>query len=290
VGCDASAALAARPVARRPPNARVASDTSCGGQQTLVAGGTTWHCTFDAEFSGTALDTSQWVPVVTATSGYTSGDVACFVDSPQNISVGHGYLSLTVRKVAAPFTCNDPLGSFTTQYTSGYVTTWGLYTQSSGRVEVVAKVPATAIPGLQSSFWLYPQSGNQGEMDMAETFSDRPGLAIPYLHYMPDPLDVDAATNTNMVTSDTCAINPNRFNAYVLEWSSTTITVIYNGRTCMIDHFAALLAPAGAPFDQPYFINLTQALGIGANNFDPSTTSLPATTEIKYARAWQAAP
>jgi hypothetical protein len=99
---------------------------------------------------------------------------------------------------------------------------------------------------------------------------------------------MSAATDTNMVTSDSCTIHPNRFNDYVLEWSATTISVIYNGATCMIDHFDEFLGVPGAPFNQPMFINLTQALGIGSNNFDPSTTPLPATTEIKYVRAWQA--
>jgi hypothetical protein len=40
------------------------------------------------------------------------------------------------------------------------------------------------------------------------------------------------------------------------------------------------------PFDQPFFINLTQALGIGANLFDPATTPLPATTQVDYVRVW----
>ncbi len=263
---------------------------SCGDRPTLVADGTTWRCTFDSEFNGTSLDTNEWTPVETATSGYTSGEMACFVNSPKNISVRNGYLSLTARKLAAPFTCDDPLGNFRTLYTSGYVTTSRLYTQTLGRVEVLAKVPASEIAGLQSSFWLYPQSGTAGEMDIAETYSNEPGLAIPYFHYLPNLMDMSAATDTNMVTSDSCTIRPNRFNDFVLEWSSTTISVIYNGATCMIDHFDEFLGAPGAPFNQPMFINLTQALGIGSNNFDPATTPLPATTEIKYVRAWQAEP
>ena len=293
VSWNVHGALAAGPPnTAHSPTPRVAAfgAPSCGGRQTLVADGATWRCTFDSEFSGTSLDTTQWTPVVTATSGYTSGTMACFVNRPSNISVGNGYLSLTARKVAQPFTCNDPLGSFTTQYTSGYVTTSRLFTQTFGRVEVLAKVPASAIAGLQSSFWLYPQSGTDGEMDIAETYSDAPGLAIPYFHYFPNVLDMNATTDTNMVTSDSCTIHPNRFNDFVLDWSSTTLSVIYNGTTCLVDHFASLLGGPGAPFNQPMFVNLTQALGIGSNNFNPSTTPLPATTEIKFVRVWQAQP
>ena len=40
------------------------------------------------------------------------------------------------------------------------------------------------------------------------------------------------------------------------------------------------------PFDQPFFIALTQALGVGTNHFTPGTTELPATTQIDWVRAW----
>jgi beta-glucanase (GH16 family) len=262
---------------------------SCGGTTTLTADGTTWVCTFDSEFTGSALDLSKWVPMETAADGYTSGQTACFVNTPNNISVGNGYLSLTARKEAAPFTCNDPRGDFTTQYTSGSVTSVGLFSQAYGRVEVMAKVPSTSIPGLQSSFWLYPQTGSSGELDIAETYSDQPGLAVPYFHYDPDILNENAATNANIVTKDTCTINTDQFNDYVIEWSPTTITVIYNGQTCLVDHWDVLLPLVpGAPFSTPLFVNLTQALGIDPNAFDPATTPLPATTEVQYVRAWQA--
>lgn len=41
------------------------------------------------------------------------------------------------------------------------------------------------------------------------------------------------------------------------------------------------------PFNQPFFINLTQALGLAPNTCNPATTPLLATTEIKYGRVWQ---
>jgi beta-glucanase (GH16 family) len=267
---------------------------SCGGQQTLVAAGTTWTCSFDTEFTGTSLDPTQWTPITTATSGYTSGLVACFVNSPNNISVGNGYLSLTARKEAAPFTCQDPYGNFTTQYTSGTVSTYGLFTQTDGRFEVKAKLPAATVAGLQSSLWLYPQNALlygawplSGEIDIAETYSQYPTLAIPYIHYNYGLATVNAATSTNTVTNNNCTIDPTQFNDYVVEWTPTSISMIYNGQTCLVDHWIPLSPQSGSqPFDQPFFINLTQALGLGTNNFDPASTPLPATSEIQYVRAW----
>jgi beta-glucanase (GH16 family) len=232
--------------------------------------------------------------VETATSGFTSGLSACFVNSPNNISVGNGYLSLTAREESAPFVCQDPYGSFTTQYTSGDVATYGTFNQTYGRFEVKAKVPATTIAGLQSSFWLFPQSLTglgpwpaSGEIDIAETYSQYPTLAIPTVHYNYDPSTTNAATNTNVVTNYNCAMNPDQFNDYVVEWTPTTITVVYNGTTCLVDHWIpASPEAAPQPFNQPFFVDLTQALGIGTNAFNPGVTPLPATTEIQYVRVW----
>jgi beta-glucanase (GH16 family) len=259
-----------------------------------VADGSTWTCSFDTEFTGTSLDLSKWMAITTAGSGYTSGYVACYVNTRNNISVGNGYLSLTARKEAAPFICQDPYGSFSTQYTSGMVSTYGLFSQAYGRFEVKAKLPAATVSGLQSSLWLFPQNSvygawpNSGEIDIAETYSEYPTLAIPYLHYNYDPGTANANTNTNVVTDDACTIDPNAFNDYVLEWTPSSMTMKYNGQTCLVDHWVPS-SPLGAsqPFDQPFFINLTQALGLATNNFDPATTPLPATSEIQYVRAWQ---
>jgi hypothetical protein len=125
-------------------------------------------------------------------------------------------------------------------------------------------------------------------MDIAETFSDQPGVAVPYLHYTPDQYDTNAATNTNVVTKS-CAINPDQFNDYVMEWNATTVTILFNGQTCLIDHYDEFLQLPGTPFDQPYTINLTQALGLAPDAFEPGVTPLPATTEVQYVRAWEPA-
>jgi len=278
-----------------PPSA---NGDNCGGQPTLVADGMTWDCTFDSEFSGTSLDTTKWMAVTTAATGYTSGLTACFVNSPDNISVGNGYLSITARKEAEPFICYDPYGDFITQYTSATLATYGMFSQAYGRFEIKAKVPSTSIAGLQSSFWLYPQDETEygpwpasGEIDIAETYSEYPDIAIPYIHYDYDSSTTDTATDTNVVTAYDCSIDPDQFNDYVVDWTPTTITMIYNGQTCLVDHWIpSSPQTAPEPFNEPFFVNLTQALGIGTNQFNPSTTPLPATTEVQYVRVWQEAP
>jgi beta-glucanase (GH16 family) len=249
-----------------------------------------WVCTFSDDFDGTNLDQTKWIAQRTDSSGFTDGGNSCFVDSPNNISVSSGTLRLTSRKEASPLTCNDPYGHFTTQYTSGMVSSWGgRFSQAYGRFEVRARTSSARVRGLQTSFWLWPvdeaKYGGRpasGEIDFAELFSAYADRAVPYIHYKPLSPDPN-------VTNTSCIIgNPDDFHSYALEWSPTTLTVIYDGKTCLIDTWnpaSPLTRPA--PFDQPFFILLTQGLGIGNNAFDPATTPLPATTTVDYVRAWK---
>jgi beta-glucanase (GH16 family) len=271
------------------PSAAAAAP-SCGDQEAGKGIDEQWRCTFADEFNGAGLDPAKWVAQRTDTSGYTSGPTACFVDSPSNIAVSGGTLDLTVRKEPAPFTCEDPHGSFPTQYTSGMVSTWDRFSQAYGRFEVRARISSARVAGLQTSLWLWPADQSRygtwptsGEIDIAEMFSVYPDRAIPYIHYTPLVPDLS-------VTNTSCIIErPDGFHTYALVWSPRIIKVIYDGRTCLIERDWSPAPPLSAPqpFDQPFIIALTQALGMGTNAFDPSTTPLPATTSVDYVRAWR---
>jgi beta-glucanase (GH16 family) len=296
LGCTPGIAAAARPA--RP--AAMPAKT-CGGETPgAKPGGGAWTCTFDDEFSAatadaTTLNRSWWTPQVTATSGFAtgpSGAEACYVDSSRNISVSAGALHLTARREAAPFNC----GSLRTQYTSGMVSTYTGFNQAYGRFEVRALLPPTTVAGLQETFWLWPVNDlrygphwpDSGEIDFSEFYSDYSWLDVPYLHYNYDPASVNAATSTNTVTATNCQIAISSYHAYAVVWAPGTFTITVDGRPCLVDHYIANGGLTGAqPFDQPFFIALTQALGVAPNAFNPATTPLPATTSIDYVRVWK---
>jgi beta-glucanase (GH16 family) len=273
-------------------------DPTCGGEvPPAKANGDAWTCTFDDEFDSstgdpTSLDRSKWTPQVTATSGYSTGtsqNPVCYVDSPNNISVSDGSLHLTVRKEDSPVDC----GSASTSYTGGMVTSSGHFSQTYGRFEVRALLPQTTTAGLQETLWLWPDKYTygpwpaSGEIDFSEFYSQYYWLDVPYIHYNYDSSTVDNATNTNVVTNY-CHISLSQYNDYALEWSPGNLTITVNGAPCLIDNYIpnnGLASPE--PFDQPFFILLTQALGSGTNAFDPSTTPLPATTSVDYVRVWK---
>ena len=250
-------------------------------------GGGFWRCTFSDEFNGTSLDPTKWSVQTTAASGFASKP-ACFVNSPNNVSVSGGTLNLTVRKEANPFLCSSPSGSFASQYTAGSVLTYGHFAQAYGRWEISAKFPAATVAGLQEALWMAPQNiakygawPASGEIDIAEAYSALPDRAIPFVHY-------NAATVDMNVTNNYCMINNiNAFHTYLLLWTKNYIQISFDGKTCITDYWnpaSPLSKPQ--PFDQPFVLALTQALGTGANAYDPASTPLPATTQINFVHVW----
>lgn len=248
--------------------------------------GSKWACRFVDHFSGKSLDSSSWTVQNSSTSAAHPG-LACWEDDPDNVSVSGGSLFLTVRKESSPFMCHSAWGDFTTQYTGGSISTWNTLEQTYGRYEIRAKFPAAMVTGIHSALWLYPKAmaygawPSSGEIDIAEYYTRYPDRAIPYLHY--DTESPDPVTNTQCMVR-----NPRTFHTYSVEWTPGLITIDYDGHRCLTHHIDAEAPLTGsAPFDKPYFLILTQALGIGQNPFNASTTPLPQTMEVDRVRVWK---
>ena len=277
-----AAAAAVVPLVVVPLTESVAGAPTASAQPTCngVPDGPTGNftCTFDDEFDGTTLNTANWQPQLTATSGYITGGPDCYVNNPNTISVSGGYLNLSVVDTG-PTQC---VPGYYPSYQAGMVTSSKLFDQTYGVFEVRAKIPDVTVPGLQETFWLYHQTSTygpgaaSGEIDFAEFYSEYPTLDVPNIHY------VHVAPDPN-VTAYNCTIDPSQFNTYDVNWTPTAITIYYNGQVCLTD--SPINGPA--PFNQPFFIALTQALGIGFNT-PTANTPLPATTQIDYVRAWAA--
>jgi beta-glucanase (GH16 family) len=269
----------------------------CGGEvPSAKPGGGVWSCSFDDEFDAStgdasSLNRSWWTAQVSASSGYVTGQYpyyACYVDSPNNVSVSGGALHLTVRRESSPVSC----GGYPASYTSGMVTTAGRFSQTYGRFEVRAQLPQTSAAGLQETLWLWPVNDTlyggswpaSGEVDFSEFYSQYSSLDVPYVHY--DYNWSYAAGNYNVVTNY-CQIDLAGYNDYAVVWEPGSFRVSVNGSTCLTDNYYPDNVSSPAPFNQPFLIALTQALGIGSNAYNPSTTPLPATTNIDYVRAWK---
>ena len=265
--------------------------TDCGGVTMYKPDGSPWVCTFDDEFDGTTVNTNNWTVVTSAATGYRSGS-ECYEDSPDNVSVSGGTLNLTLIKTK-PFMCKGPGIDESTNYTAGMVFTKATFSQTYGYFEVKAKFPAATVKGLQSSLWLWPVDDTyygsrwpaSGEIDFAEWYSQYPNLAIPYIHYN---VQGGKRADPNR-TNDNCAVeDTNAYNTYAVIWTNETITIQMDGETCLVDDWnPAKPEVKPDPFNMPFYINLTSAMGVDSNNPTTGTADeLPATTNIDWVRVW----
>jgi beta-glucanase (GH16 family) len=262
------------------------TDGDCGSVPDPDGG--TWHCTFDDEFDGTSLDRTKWVPQLSA-KGSFADNTECYVDSPNNIAVGGGALTLTARREQAKFDCN---GTGSKRYTSGMVSTNPNFaspgfSQTYGRWEIRAKFTGGATSkGTQESLWMWPvkprgQWPASGEIDIAEVYGKYPDRAIPYIHY-------DNGSDPQR-TNDYCMIDDiTQYHTYALDWTPESLRITYDGQVCIDDHWSAVVKSygPGTPFNAPFFLVLTQALGVNPNTFNQFTTPLPASTVVDYVRVW----
>jgi len=271
------------PAASTPVTDEPAPTDACGRRPLRGDGKTYWACTLAQNFNGTEIDRSVWRPQTGFPTGSDTGR-PCYVDDPSVISVHDGALHLSVRGVPRPPECPG-LKEAPTAHVAGMVSTYRLFSQQYGRFEARIKNTATRVPGLQEAFWLWPDDryGStlnwpaSGEIDIAETYSEHPTLAIPFLHYTwNDNLGPKPGVNTAW----DCTATRGEFNTYTLEWTASRLEILVNGRTCLVN-------TSGDPaFRKPYIVSLTQMLGTASNAYD-GRAPLPATMTVDYVRVWE---
>ena len=255
------------------------------GPRPLKADGTYWSCTFHDDFTGTELDRTLWTPQTDFKSGELELKYACYLDDPRNVSVSGGALHLTLRKGRRFRVClKDSV--LPTQYTSGMVSTYHGFSQQYGRFEVRYSNTAATVPGLQETFWLWPDDRYQkpldlwpaaGEIDVAETYSQHPGLVIPFLHYK---WNDNGGPVPGLNTAWNCAAQRGVYNTYTLDWAPSRIEIRVNGRTCLVN------TSGDKAFQKRYIVALTMLLGASGNKATDATP-IPATMNVDYVRVWQ---
>lgn len=254
------------------------SKPDCGSRIAKPGGGN-WTCTMADHFSGSALNDSVWAGM----SMLGTGDL-CVVNSPKTVSVSNGALHLSAVPTDATTQC--PLRSDGTRgsYASGWATTYHRFSQQYGRFEARMRVQAASAPGLHEAFWLWPDIRygadnpwpESGEIDIVETYSAYPDLAVPFLHYSDDELGPVEGLNTSWK----CKTTRGDWHTYTLEWFSDRLSIYVDGQHCLTNTAGA------SSFQKRFIINLTQFLG-GGNNLYDGRVPLPATMDVDYVKVWR---
>lgn len=277
-----AAGLAVPTVAVPPYDAAVAIERDKCGRLIAKPNGRKWSCTFVDNFDGASLDRSKWIIQHTADTGFRTGRT-CYRDSPENITVGQGKLTLTARK-GRWVNCRFGLRWLRTRFTGGMIGTRGKFSQTYGRFEVRAKFPPNETAGVHGGFWMYPVDHTygrwpkSGEIDVAEWWSYDPTLVLPSLHFNARDPDVDSGWNCRVTDATS-------FHTYTVVWRPSVIRVFIDGNAC----FSRTWTP-GSPQrrPQPFDHRFSMILNLGVLTQGLSwRTVFPAELSVDYAKAWR---
>ena len=217
-----------------------------------------WILTFDSEFNGSSLDTSQW------STGWFGSGITAHVNAleqdcydPAQVSEANGALSLTA--VARAESC----GGATEPYATGLVTTDGKFSFTYGYMEARIWLPGGP-NGIADwpAFWADGQSWpTDGEIDVLEGLS---GLACAHF--------INAAAKPGACATGTFT---GGWHTFAADWEPGSITYYYDGNEIWSD--------TSGITSQPMYLILDLAVSSAISSPDAA----PATMQVAYVRVWQ---
>jgi beta-glucanase (GH16 family) len=234
-----------------------------------------WKLVFSDDFEGGAIDRTKWN---LRNNEGRDIDLGCNVSSPKNSFVGGG--NLTIRALRETVQC----GSKTRQYTQGYLDTIGRHAWTYGKFEIRAKSPnkPDSSRGLWPAFWLRPEDGGNGEIDVTELPGGKDwyskSTAGIFFDYTPVKQDTRLALPGGGYPGD-------GFHTYTTEWTKDSLKWYMDGKLLWTRD------PGTTPwfdkvFHKPYNLRLNFQVGGWLGDPDAST-SFPADFVVDYVKVYQ---
>lgn len=259
------------PTTVRPTPPPTPSATTTPPPGTEVPG---WRLVWADEFSGPSVDRAKWN---LRTNEARDIDRGCNTDSPKNTFVDNGVL--TLRALRETTAC----GSQTRQYTQSYLDTIGRHSWTYGRFEVRAKSPngPENSKGLWPAFWLRPEDGGKGEIDVVElpggSGYHRAATQAIFYDYSPVKQDQRYTFPTGYPGDG--------FHTYTTEWERDAIRWYIDGKK-VYERNRSTTPWYDEVFHKPYNLRLNFQVGGWLGDPDGSTV-FPADFKVDYVRVWQ---
>ena len=215
-----------------------------------------------------APDPSKWTYDIGG-GGWGNNEQEYYTSRSSNVYVSNGTLKIVANKEAYN-------GS---NYTSARMKTQGLYSFQYGRMDVMAKLPAST--GTWPAIWML---GNDittagwpacGEIDIMEQNGSAKSTIFGTLHYPTEKNPNGDGATQSLSTASTA------FHKYSTIWSATSIQLL-------IDDVVYYTLPnsSSIPFNQNFFVILNIAMGGNfGGSIDPAFTTDQ--MEIDYVRIYQ---
>lgn len=240
-----------------------------------------WQLVWSDEFDGAAgelPDPGNWV--FNIGTGWGNEQLEYDTDRAENVSTdGNGNLAIIARRESFA-------GS---AFTSGRITTKGLFDQAYGRFEARIKMPYG--PGIWPAFWLLGSDIDQvswpqcGEIDVMELRGQEPHIIHGSVHG-PGYSGGGAITKSFGLTNDRFDKD---FHLFAIEWGENYIDYFVDDEPYFRITPDDLPDDAEWVYDHPFHIILNVAVGGNYVGFPTSETNFPQTMLVDYVRVYREA-
>lgn len=243
-----------------------------------------YNLIWNDEFNGDSLNTDIW-SITKRQPGATNAELQEYTDSPENIYVGDGRLTIKAIKTV------DEKGN--NYYTSGKVVTRKKKDFTYGKVVTRAKVPVGQglwpaiwmMPTIESNYGTWPKGG---EIDIMEILGHEPNIAHGTIHYgMPHAqqqgsYELESGSFADAFHEFSIEWEPGEIRFYIDDNLYHTVNDWYSVDPGVIER------DYPAPFDQDFYMQLNLAVG-GTWPGDPDETTdfNNAEFEVDYVRVYQ---
>lgn len=238
-----------------------------------------WKLVWADEFDGGNVDGTKWN---VRNNTRNSNELSCLTSRPQNVSVGGGVLNIKGQRES--YNCGE-----TRAFTSGYLDTIGKASWTYGKFEMRAILPtqASTSKGMWPAFWLRPNDGGAGEIDIMEAI----GSAASDTEYSKSHQTIWYDYNKTYPSQSKSAPIPNGlpstgYHVYAVEWNPGSLVFTIDGVT-VYTRDRTTTSWFDAAFSRPFNIRLNLQVGGSWPGTPDANTDFSKTYAIDYVRVYQ---
>ena len=228
-----------------------------------------WSDEFDVNG---APDATKWTYDIGG-GGWGNNEAQTYTNNSENVIVENGLLKIIAK--------SDGSGG----YTSARLKTQGLFDFTYGRVEVRAKLPASA--GTWPAIWMLGSNFGSvgwpkcGEVDIMEQTGSDKSKVLGTCHWLNTSNSTTASYGLNTTVSNATS----EFHVYSLDWNASTIKIFVDGTQYYVIDVSNSAIP-NSPFHDKFFMILNVAVGGTLGGTIPGDF-VESTMEIDYVRVYQ---
>jgi beta-glucanase (GH16 family) len=246
-------------------------------ESTAEASSPSWKLVFSDEFNDSTVNTTKWR---VRNNSWASNDLSILTSRSVNVAESGG--ALRIKGKRETFTAY----SMTRNYTSGYLD--GRSCFKYGSFQMRAKLPThlKSSQGMWPAFWLRPQNGGDGEIDIMEAVG-----SSTYDNYVSHTLWYDyKGTKPRQTAAGWMPAGTTRsgsYHTYFMTWGPTKMQWFVDGKLMYERNSSNTPWVTDARFQQPYCIRLNLQIGGKWPGSPNSATDFSQAYSIDWIRVYQ---